>query len=54
MVYGDMNHDQAFKNLFLDYPKAAVELFAGEEAGASVQTARIVPLREQELKERLC
>lgn len=48
-----MDHDQPFKNLFLDYPLAALELFAGAEAGPSVRTARVVPIREQQLKERL-
>jgi hypothetical protein len=48
-----MDHDQTFKNLFLDYPVAALELFAGEEGGLALRKARIVPLREEQLKERL-
>lgn len=48
-----MDHDQAFKNLFLDYPVAALEFFAAAECGQDVRTARIIPIREQQLKERL-
>lgn len=48
-----MDHDQSFKNLFLDYPLAALEFFAGAEGGPSLRSARIVPIREQQLKERL-
>jgi hypothetical protein len=47
-----MNHDQAFKNLFLDCPIAALDMFAGVE-GKSIKTARITPIREEQLKERL-
>lgn len=48
-----MDHDQAFKNLFLDYPVAALEFFAAAECGPDVRMARIIPIREQQLKERL-
>jgi hypothetical protein len=48
-----MDHDQSFKNLFLDYPVAALELFAGGEGGPDLGSARVVPIREQQLKERL-
>jgi len=48
-----MDHDQAFKNLFLDYPAAALELFASAECGPELRSARILPIREQQLKERL-
>lgn len=48
-----MDHDQNFKNLILDYPQEAIELFAGTEAGAIHSGARIVPIREEQLKRRL-
>jgi hypothetical protein len=47
-----MTHDQNFKNLILDYPKPALEFFAAQEA-AHLQDARIVPIRQEQLKERL-
>ena len=46
-------HDQNFKNLILDYPVQALEFFAGEEAGSDLSEARIVPVRQEQLKERL-
>ena len=46
-------HDQNFKNLILDYPVQALEFFAGEEAGADLSEARIVPVRQEQLMERL-
>nr|VFK44904.1 MAG: hypothetical protein BECKSD772E_GA0070983_104510 [Candidatus Kentron sp. SD] len=48
-----MSHDQNFKNLTLDYPRAALEFFASEEATAIPPTARITPVRQEQLKERL-
>ncbi|MDY6890717.1 MAG: hypothetical protein SVU24_03810, partial [Pseudomonadota bacterium] len=48
-----MSHDQNFKNLILDYPRKALEFFAAEEAAAIDATARILPLRQEQLKERL-
>ena len=48
-----MNHDQNFKNLILDYPRAALEFFAREEATVIPPTARITPIRQEQLKERL-
>ncbi|WPL17908.1 hypothetical protein Thiowin_02951 [Thiorhodovibrio winogradskyi] len=49
-----MSHDQNFKNLILDYPRQAVELFAPLEA-ASIHDpeVRILPVREEQLQERL-
>jgi hypothetical protein len=46
-------HDQNFKNLILDYPRQAVAFFAAEEAPADLAAARIVPLRQEQLQERL-
>lgn len=47
-----MDHDQAFKNLILDYPCQALKFFAGEEAN-DMGKARILPIRQEQLKERL-
>lgn len=46
-------HDQNFKNLILDYPVQSLEFFAREEAGMDLSQARIIPLRQEQLKERL-
>ena len=49
-----MTHDQNFKNLILDYPREALAFFAAEEAHGIVDAeARIVPIRQEQLKERL-
>ena len=49
-----MSHDQNFKNLILDYPRQALAFFAAEEAHGIVDDdVRIVPLRQEQLKERL-
>ena len=48
-----MSHDQNFKNLILDYPLQAPAFFAPEEAADRLAGARIVPLRQEQLKERL-
>jgi len=48
-----MSHDQNFKNLILDYPRAALEFFAREEAAVIPPTARITPVRQEQLKKRL-
>ena len=48
-----MDHDQNFKNLILDYPYDALELFAPSEAEMVRQGARITPIREEQLKDRL-
>lgn len=48
-----MDNDQNFKNLILDYPYAALELFAPGEAINLRQGARIIPIREEQLKDRL-
>ena len=46
-------HDQNFKNLILDYPKQALAFFAAEEIDEKLSEARIVPIRQEQLKERL-
>nr|VFK43894.1 MAG: conserved hypothetical protein (putative transposase or invertase) [Candidatus Kentron sp. TC]VFK48416.1 MAG: conserved hypothetical protein (putative transposase or invertase) [Candidatus Kentron sp. TC] len=48
-----MSHDQNFKNLILDYPLAALEFFAEEEAAVIPSSARITPVRQEQLKKRL-
>ncbi|MCG6940676.1 MAG: hypothetical protein LJE69_05440 [Thiohalocapsa sp.] len=48
-----MSHDQNFKNLILDYPHDAVRFFAADEAAEIDNRARIIPIREEQLKERL-
>ena len=48
-----MNHDQNFKNLILDYPRQALAFFAPEEATDGLPDAKIVPVRQEQLKERL-
>lgn len=48
-----MSHDQNFKNLILDYPRQAIQFTAAAEAAAIDQGARILPIRQEQLKERL-
>ena len=48
-----VSHDQNFKNLILDYPLDALALFAPEEAPARDDPVRILPVRQEQLKERL-
>ena len=48
-----MSHDQNFKNLILDYPRQAIEFAAASEAARLGEDVRILPLREEQLKERL-
>jgi hypothetical protein len=48
-----MSHDQNFKNLILDYPHAAVSFFAESEASGIDVDVRILPIREEQLQERL-
>ena len=48
-----MSHDQNFKNLILDYPRQAIEFAAANEAARIDEGVRILPLREEQLKERL-
>ena len=46
-------HDQNFKNLILDYPREALAFFAQEETGDDLNQARIIPIRQEQLKDRL-
>ena len=48
-----MSHDQNYKNLILDYPHQAIAFFAAAEARAVDPGARILPIREEQLQERL-
>ena len=48
-----VSHDQNFKNLILDYPREALAFFAPTEAPALDDDVRIVPARQEQLKERL-
>ncbi|MDX1656461.1 MAG: hypothetical protein R3310_14735, partial [Candidatus Competibacteraceae bacterium] len=48
-----MSHDQNFKNLILDYPRQALAFFAPEEAAGIPPNARFLPVRQEQLKERL-
>ena len=47
------SHDHNFKNLILDYPRDALAFFAPEEAPAPGDEVEIVPVRQEQLKERL-
>ena len=48
-----MSHDQNFKNLILDYPRETIA-FSLRRRGMAVDSgARILPVREEQLKERL-
>ena len=46
-------HDQNFKNLILDYPREALAFFAQAETGEDLNQARIIPIRQEQLKDRL-
>ena len=46
-------HDQNFKNLILDYPREALAFFVQEETGEDLNQARIIPIRQEQLKDRL-
>ena len=48
-----VSHDQNFKNLILDYPRHALEFFAADEAPAREDDVRIVPVRQEQLQQRL-
>jgi len=48
-----MNHDQNFKNLILDYPRQALELFAAQESALFDSSVRITPVRQEQLKHKL-
>lgn len=46
-------HDQNFKNLILDYPRQSLAFFAPEEVTDDLAQARIIPVRQEQLQERL-
>ena len=46
-------HDQNFKNLIVDYPLASLRFFAPQEVTPDLDQADIVPVRQEQLKERL-
>ena len=48
-----VSHDQNFKNLIVDYPRDALAFFAPAEAPAPEDDVTIVPLRQEQLKDRL-
>ena len=48
-----MSHDQNFKNLILDYPQESLLFFAQAEIKEDIYQAKITPLRQEQLKERL-
>ncbi len=48
-----MNHDQNFKNLILDYLRPSLDFFARPEAEVIPEDARILPVRQEQLQERL-
>ena len=48
-----VSHDQNFKNLILDYPGDALAFFAPEEAPLPDEAVRIIPIRQEQLQERL-
>ncbi len=48
-----ISHDQNFKNLILDYPRDALAFFAAEEAPRPEDDARVIPIRQEQLQERL-
>lgn len=47
-----MSPDQDFKNQIVDYPLASIRFYAGEY-GDVADDARITPIRQEQLKERL-
>ena len=48
-----LSHDQNFKNLIVDYPHESVQFFAADEAIEVDHSVRVIPLREEQLKESL-
>ena len=47
------SHDQNFKNLIVDYPREALAFFAPGEAPGPEDRASFVPVRQEQLQERL-
>jgi hypothetical protein len=48
-----VTHDQNFKNLIIDYPHDSIRFFAADEAAEVDKEVRVIPVREEQLKERL-
>lgn len=48
-----MDHDQNFKNLILDYPRPALNFFAKPEAEVIPEEAHLLPVRQEQLQDRL-
>jgi hypothetical protein len=48
-----MSHDQNFKNLIVDYPIDATRFFAADESAEVDARVRVIPVRQEQLKERL-
>ena len=48
-----MNHDQNFKNLIVDYPVEALQLFAPSESADLSAAVSVTPIRQEQLKEHL-
>jgi len=48
-----VSHDQNFKNLILDYKIQALQFFAPEEAKGLDEHVRVIPIRQEMLKDRL-
>ena len=48
-----VSHDQNFKNLIVEYPRDALALFAADEAPGAEDATKVIPLRQEQLKERL-
>ncbi|MCY3819348.1 MAG: DUF4351 domain-containing protein [Gammaproteobacteria bacterium] len=49
----EVSHDQNFKNPILDYPRDALAFFGGDEAPLVQDDVRIIPIRQEQLQERL-
>ncbi len=48
-----ITHDQNFKNMILDYPRESLMFFAEPEAFDLAPDAKITPVRQEQLKDRL-
>ena len=48
-----VSHDQNFKNLIVEYPRDALAFFAPSEAPQPEEDVRIVPVRQEQLQQRL-
>ena len=48
-----MSHDQNFNNLIVDYPRESIAFFAADESQGVDAAVTILPIREEQLQERL-